>query len=69
MKRRDGKRNRRDGRYTYEGDFERLCVCGRTLGVHDAEAPHGFGDWSLDDRDLPSCDRFSPAPKTKKAQE
>lgn len=24
------------GRYTYEGQWERMCVCGHTLGVHSA---------------------------------
>lgn len=24
------------GRYTFEGEWDRLCVCGHTLGVHSA---------------------------------
>jgi hypothetical protein len=36
----DQKRDRRNGRYTFDGDFDRLCRCGHTLGVHLAEAPH-----------------------------
>lgn len=54
-------RARRTGRYQLSGDMSRLCVCGRTLGVHDGEHPHAFGDLALDDRDLPDCDRFRPA--------
>jgi hypothetical protein len=57
-------RERASGRYSYSSKFERLCKCGRTLGVHDAEAPHAFGDSSLDDTPgLPDCDRFRLAKK------
>jgi hypothetical protein len=56
-------RNRRTGRYSYEGQWDRLCVCGRTLRVHDAEPPHAFGDLMLDPRDLPDCEGFKPAKK------
>ncbi len=59
-------RARKTGQYSYEGNWDRLCVCGRTLGVHDSEAPHAFGDYSLDGREgLPDCDKFKPA-KVKK---
>lgn len=51
----------RNGKYAYQGNWDRLCKCGRTLGVHDAEAPHPFGDYSLDERDLPECEGFKPA--------
>lgn len=55
-------RNRQSGQYSYEGNFDRLCKCGRTLGVHDAEAPHPFGDMMMDPREgLPECSRFRPA--------
>ena len=27
------------GRYDYEKDWDRLCVCGHTLGVHAADSP------------------------------
>ncbi len=57
-------RGRRDGQFTFEGNFDRLCKCGRTLGVHSAEKPHAFEDAVLDDRDLPDCDKFRPAKVT-----
>jgi len=58
------KHRTRTGRYTFENQWERLCVCGRTLGVHDGEAPHAFGDLVLDPRPgLPDCARFRPARK------
>lgn len=57
-------REKKTGRYSYQNKWERLCVCGRTLGVHDAEPPHAFGDLGLDPREgLPDCDRFRPAKK------
>jgi hypothetical protein len=28
-----------DGRYAYDGNYDRLCVCGHTLGVHSAGSP------------------------------
>lgn len=39
------------GRYDHEGDWDRLCVCGHTLGVHCAESPadcllHSFADYT-----------------------
>lgn len=58
-------RARTTGRFTYSSKFERLCTCGRTLGVHDAEAPHAFGDYALDGRDLPDCEGFKPTKKGK----
>lgn len=48
-----------NGQYTYSAKFDRVCKCGRTLGVHNAEAPHAFEDYALDDREgLPDCDKF-----------
>lgn len=29
-------REKGTGRYTYDGDWDRLCVCGHTLGTHTA---------------------------------
>lgn len=29
-----------DGRYTFDGNLDRLCVCGHSLGLHSAGAPH-----------------------------
>jgi len=28
-----------DGKYAFEGNLERLCVCGHELGVHGASSP------------------------------
>jgi len=28
------------GRYDYDGRMDRVCVCGGTLGIHAASAPH-----------------------------
>lgn len=34
-------RNRaRNGRYTFDGDMSRLCVCGHPLAIHAGAAPH-----------------------------
>lgn len=33
-------RERATGRFSFEGDWGRKCVCGHELGVHTAEAPH-----------------------------
>lgn len=32
-------RDYRNGQYTYS-NLDRFCVCGHTLGIHAAEAPH-----------------------------
>lgn len=56
-------RERETGRYGFDGDFERLCVCGHPLGLHTAEAPHeclAIDAHSIDterfQRPLPDCD-------------
>jgi hypothetical protein len=36
----EANRNRHTGQYSYENKWDRLCVCGHTLGVHAADAPH-----------------------------
>jgi hypothetical protein len=52
-------RNHNNGQFTFCSKFDRVCKCGRTLGVHDAVAPHPFGDYALDAREeLPECDKF-----------
>lgn len=33
-------RDDRNGRYAFDGDMSRMCVCGHTLGEHFAGAPH-----------------------------
>lgn len=35
-----GSRNHKTGQFSYEGNYERMCICGHTLGIHAAEAPH-----------------------------
>jgi len=37
-------RNKTTGRYSYDGQLERLCVCGHRLGIHTAEPPHIIDD-------------------------
>jgi hypothetical protein len=41
----EGRKNRQqdrdqEGRYTFDGNLDRLCVCGHTLGHHSGGAPH-----------------------------
>lgn len=33
-------RNRHTGQYSYEGQWDRVCTCGHTLGVHAGDPPH-----------------------------
>jgi hypothetical protein len=33
-------RDKSSGQYSYQNKFERLCVCGHTLGMHTGDAPH-----------------------------
>jgi hypothetical protein len=33
-------RDERNGQFTFDGNLQRLCVCGHTLGSHYAVAPH-----------------------------
>jgi hypothetical protein len=39
------------GRYDYKNDWDRLCVCGHTLGVHCAGSPADCLLYSHSDRD------------------
>lgn len=53
-------RERSTGRYGFDGQFDRVCTCGHTLGNHTAVAPHSciegdFSDVSCD------CAKFRPA--------
>jgi len=39
-----------DGRFGFHSDWDRLCVCGHSLGVHYGAAPRGccldtFAEW------------------------
>ena len=60
-------RNRANGRYSYNGQFERLCRCGLTLGVHTAEAPHIIDDCI--DGVQRECPGFKPARTARKTIE
>lgn len=33
-------RDDRNGQFTFDGNMPRVCVCGHTLGDHNACAPH-----------------------------
>jgi hypothetical protein len=44
-----------DGRYEHTGKWDRLCVCGHTLGVHSAGSPADCLLYSLPEP--PSYDR------------
>jgi hypothetical protein len=52
-------RDRSTGRYSYSGDFDRLCKCGHTLGAHTAEPPHECING--DTGEACDCARFVPA--------
>ena len=55
-------RYRDSGRYGYTNNFERLCVCGHTLGVHTAQAPHECIAQDFEPQEVPcQCQRFRPA--------
>lgn len=61
------KRDRSNGRYTFDGNMERLCVCGHTLGKHCAEAPHdclahSMSDATPDEKAC-QCPKFRPSRK------
>ena len=56
-------REKASGRYGYEGQWDRLCRCGHTLGVHLAEAPHPCAVADLKDESC-DCERFKPAKET-----
>jgi hypothetical protein len=53
----------RDGRFTYDGDYDRLCRCGHRLGVHAGAAPHDCfnEDPSVGDGCECKCQKFRPA--------
>lgn len=48
-----------NGQYAYDGDFDRLCTCGHTLGIHIAG---GFECINIDLGDGTDCDcrKFKP---------
>ena len=51
-------RSKATGRYGYDGNFDRLCVCGHRLGVHTSESPHIIDD--IIDGIRVSCVGFKP---------
>lgn len=60
-----------DGRYAYDGNLERVCVCGHTLGTHSAGSPPDCLFYSLPERERAKllghekpncgCERFRPS--------
>lgn len=62
-------RDDRDGRYTFDGNLGRLCVCGHTLGNHAASAPHECFCPTLSKLDLNhaecECKKFRQSRKKK----
>jgi len=58
-------RERSTGRYSFDGDLDRLCVCGHPLGLHMGEAPHDCAVSTFSDIDPNKaecdCPRFRPA--------
>lgn len=58
-----------DGRYTFDGNLGRLCVCGHPLGLHSGGAPHDCLTYSFA-KDRPEhaecdCQKFRPSRKRK----
>lgn len=49
----------KQGKYSYEGNWERLCECGHTLGDHTAEPPHACGNYGSGLIDC-DCRKFKP---------
>lgn len=69
-------RHRDTGQFSYQGKWNRLCVCGHELGFHAAEAPHdcfnadrlNIGDaGDMDPNRFPptdcKCQKFRPSRK------
>jgi hypothetical protein len=63
-------RERGTGRYAFDGEFDRLCECGHTLGVHTAERGRDFEsgrmmqeciNHDVGDGTLCNCVCFKPA--------
>ena len=59
-------RDDRNGRYAFDGDMSRLCVCGHTLGDHFYGAPHECatysktGNTNAPDHAPCDCQKFRP---------
>jgi hypothetical protein len=61
-------RDVRTGEFAFDNNFDRMCVCGHTLGVH----VHGGWDCGLNPTDHPetegcTCQKFRPS-RAKKYQ-
>ncbi|HYE90076.1 MAG TPA: hypothetical protein VEA38_03605 [Terriglobales bacterium] len=57
-------RDAQTGRYGFEGQWDRLCVCGHRLGVHTADAPHECMVRDFDKTAAPcDCMKFRPSRK------
>lgn len=56
-------RDGRNGRYTFDGDMERLCVCGHTLGHHFGGAPHECAVSTMKPYTPCDCPKFRPSRK------
>jgi len=55
------------GRFAYHGGWDRLCICGHTLGVHSAAKTKDYhpcfnNDYGEDGEDC-DCEKFKPAKK------
>lgn len=54
----------KQGKYSFEGNWERVCTCGHTLGIHAAEPPHPCfnEDTGIEGATGKACDcaKFSP---------
>lgn len=47
MERRIDRKREVNGQYAYDGNLDRLCVCGHTLGAHSCGSPSGCLFYSL----------------------
>ena len=50
-----------DGRYSYQGRWNRRCTCGHTLGHHTAAAPHSCIEADYGDAAHCECIKFRKA--------
>lgn len=73
---RDRKNEYRDenGQYAYFGNFDRLCVCGHTLGIHCAGGFDCFasnkGPFKIDGMTAPcECQKFRPTRKRRRTEQ
>ena len=55
-------RDQLNGQYSFDGNWERFCVCGHTLGVHTADSPRACGNYGTGLIDC-DCRKFRPTKK------